>query len=218
MLLIGGDSSLGAAISARASVQGWSVLSTSRKCEQGSSAESGELFLDLSKQDSIEGFFSVIGEKRFQSVIFSIGKTSKKQEDLDEYFRVHLVNALRVITRVAGLVSHERGSSIIYLSSRAALYPSFDVNYSVVKAGLMAGLRSLSRVAPPNQRFLSLAPGLIEDSSMYREMSPAVQENHRLRAGGSLLTMEEFANQCLEIVNNSEDFAQGATIELGPVY
>lgn len=107
---------------------------------------------------------------------------------------------------------------IIYLSSRSALYPSRDMMYSAVKAGMSAALKSMTLQMEPGQAVFSLAPGLIRGSGMYLDMPELTRDDHEKRSKGKLLKVDEFAIELFHVIDHRQDYKNGSIVEIGIRY
>jgi NAD(P)-dependent dehydrogenase (short-subunit alcohol dehydrogenase family) len=91
----------------------------------------------------------------------------------------------------------------VNISSRSAIYGSLDPYYSMAKSSIHALIKSLSKHYAPKIRFFNLVPGLLKNSSMFLAMDTSLRASHELRAGGKLMTVEEFAQYLNEFVLNN---------------
>jgi len=176
------------------------------------------LELDLSRLSSIENFLLEIQIKHFDLIIFLPGITNPKKINLQEYIETHFLHTIILFDRLTQRFAIDSSCCFIFVSSRAAKYPSFDIYYSAIKSGLSAALKSLSAKTHPKSRFLSILPGLITDSGMYWEMPPEIRESHKLRSANSLLSLDEAALAIFEVIQNRHKYANGEMLEIGPIY
>jgi len=224
ILVIGGDSSLGREIISQAKQAGFVVHATSRMSTQNQEVGVKWHFLDLASEDTVNKFFQELETLRFQNIFYCIGKTSHligidfSKDNLSEYFAVQFVMSFILLSRLPTLMTTEVSSTLAYVSSRAALYPSYDIPYAAVKGGLASTTISISKKLQLNQRAIVVAPGLIEDSTMFLEMSPDLQADHRERAGGKLLSLRQAAGYLLEFGSEGSDIQNGVILEIGPKY
>ena len=109
-------------------------------------------------------------------------------------------------------------SQLIYISSRSAIYPSFDFLYAAVKSGLTSFITSLAKRLESPKSAISVAPGLIIDSGMYKKMARDIQDSHHHRSGYRLLSLEDAAQLILKIDCEQSIRQNGQIIEIGPSY
>jgi NAD(P)-dependent dehydrogenase (short-subunit alcohol dehydrogenase family) len=217
LLIIGATSSIAPALVSLAQNREYQVTGTYRNSQKMYGEITEWLKLDLSSQSSVQEFIQDLGGRSFDLVIYLAGATRGKI-DPQEYIESNLLNPLILFEMLTVKLAQETPSCFIFISSRAAKHPSFDVYYSAVKSGLSAALRSLSATAHPDSKFLSLLPGLIVGSNMYEEMDSKVRESHKTRSCNKLLDIKEAASEIFNVVDNKESFVNGEMIEVGPIY
>jgi nucleoside-diphosphate-sugar epimerase len=218
VLILGGDASLAQPILESRFPLGLSITATSRKSGKSDSADLKWLYLDLSDSSSIQSFASKIGESRFQLIAFFVGAPSKEQINPSVYVETHFTNTVGLLRQVMTWLDPNSESTLVFLSSRSAIYSSRDVLYSGVKAGVSAAVKSLSALAPSGSKLFSIAPGLILGSKMAENMPKTLQLDHLTRAHGNLLTTESFSRQLLELLSDTSEIENGSLVEIGPSY
>jgi short-subunit dehydrogenase len=174
--------------------------------------------LDLADQTSVKSFYDYIKNKEFNAILYMIGETSLSDSNKEKYLSTNLVSTVSILENLRNSLNKKDKSIFIYMASRSAIYPSFDLYYSIVKAGLAAAIRSLSLGLLKNQKMLSIAPGLIVGSNMYQSMPDDVKKSHHVRSDNSLLDLENLASEVFKIIDCQEDFENGSLIEVGPKY
>ena len=174
--------------------------------------------LDISNQASIESFNEYIKNKEFRLIIFVIGELSLSESNKEKYLITNLVSATSILESLRNSLDKEDKSVLLYVASRSAIYPSFDLYYSIVKAGLAAAIRSLSLGLLQNQKMLSIAPGLIVGSSMYEKTPKNVRNSHHIRSEYKLLDLKKLAREIFKIIDCQDNFENGSLIEVGPKY
>lgn len=222
LLIIGGTSSLGEAIIAHADINNLTYIATYRDAVPSSRDPKDFLALDLSSISNIETFLNLISNYKFRKIIYCIGSTSGikldslKHSDIEEYFRTQVINAILLIGQLCKRLDDESTSTLAVLSSRAAIYPSFDFCYAASKGALASFVSSLSRQLPPNKKTIVFAPGALLNSNMFREMPVEVQKSHLDRSGETLLSVSQAAELILKILDS--ETASGSIIEIGSSY
>ena len=174
--------------------------------------------LDLADQASIKSFNDYIKNKQFNLIMYMIGELSLSESNKEKYLSTNLLSTVSVLENLRNSLDKEEKSILIYMASRSAIYPSFDLYYSLVKAGLAAAIRSLSLGLLKNQKMLSLAPGLVVGSSMYETMPENVRKSHHVRSDNNLLDLKNLASEVFKIIDCQDDFENGSLIEVGPKY
>ena len=84
--------------------------------------------------------------------------------------------------------------------------------YSMAKSSIHALIKSLNKIYSPRIRFFNLVPGLLKNSAMFFNMHTSLRIDHELRAGGNLMTAEEFALFLYRFVS---DNCRGSNFEIG---
>ena len=218
LLIIGATSSIGPALVLQAQKKGYQVTGTFRSSSKRYDEISEWIELDMSDEVSVKRFTTNLENKQFELVIYLVGATRLNTDNPEDYIKTNFTNPLNLFGILTAKLAQEKPACFIFVSSRAAKYPSFDVYYSAVKSGLCAGLRSLSATAHPESKFLSILPGLIIGSGMYEEMDLKVRDSHRVRSQNQLLDIQETASEIFNVIENSKAFVNGEMIEIGPSY
>lgn len=218
LLIIGATSSIGPALVSLAQKREYQVTGTFRSSLKTYDEISEWIELDLADESSIERFSTDLGNRHFDLVLYLAGATSLKTASPKEYVETNFLNPLRLLEALTVKLAQETPACFVFISSRAAKYPSFDVYYSAVKSGLSSGLRSLNATAHPDSKFLSILPGLIIGSGMYEEMDLKVRESHGIRSGNKLLDIEEAAKEIFQVIDKKDEYINGQMIEIGPSY
>ena len=166
--------------------------------------------LDISSEESISSFESFIQNTQFDNVVSLIGKTfiekhfDKKLSNVSLYLTSYITNLICLFDKViASLDNTKNNSTFTYVSSRAAIYGSFDPYYAATKSALQAYVTSLSNKYPQIDFHLIIS-GLIEESRMFLEMDLANVENHRTRAGNQLAHVDQFGDFLFSAIESKE--------------
>jgi hypothetical protein len=228
LLVIGGNSSLAPQLFELAEADGFDIYATYRGLEVFSNRSDVHwLYLDFSKRESIDLFFSQIEDLNFVRIVFLVGKTSGfkqkiySEDDLESYFRTQLIRPIKVIDRLVSFLESEKPANFIFVSSRAALYGSYDWPYGVAKAGIQNFVTSTSKLIENPKSVLSVASGLIVGSTMQMEMIDEVFDSHKNRAhqnGFELMTIEHFVLQLWKFDPVATLEMNGDVVEIGAVY
>lgn len=167
---------------------------------------------------SIRKFLIMIEKKDFNIILFLAGATNPKKIDLENYLTTHFLHTISLFEDLIKESRQKFPVCFVYISSRAMKYPSFDVYYSAVKAGLVSALRSLSLIAHPESKIISILPGLIQNSQMYFEMDQSIRLSHLKRSNYELLSVEGASLAIFEVIDNKDEFENCALVEIGPTY
>jgi NAD(P)-dependent dehydrogenase (short-subunit alcohol dehydrogenase family) len=225
VLIVGGNSSLASPLIERATQDDFRVLATykNRTRTVKNLSDDSMFELNLESRESIDSLLQSLGGVEFQRIYILIGKLSQQDpynisyESLTNYFQVYGVNLCYLIDRLTTLLSKDIPSFLIFISSRAAISPSYDVMYSSTKACVTSFVRSRASFLHFNQIAVSVTSGLIIGSNMYREMSNQI-DRHLELSGGQLLNVEQFTKELWNLDFESLKSRTSQVINIGPVY
>ena len=218
LLIIGGTASISKEVIKLALERQFKITATFRNKSKCDNSNVNWVQLDLADQASIKSFNDYIKNKQFNLIMYMIGELSLSESNKEKYLSTNLLSTVSVLENLRNSLDKEEKSILIYMASRSAIYPSFDLYYSLVKAGLAAAIRSLSLGLLKNQKMLSLAPGLVVGSSMYETMPENVRKSHHVRSDNNLLNLKNLASEVFKIIDCQDDFENGSLIEVGPKY
>jgi short-subunit dehydrogenase len=218
LLIIGGNSSLSTPVMNLAKEKGYEVTITLREDDINNSEEVNRISLNLNLKGEPHDFLKKIHNETYSVILFLIGETSLSYLDKNKYIKIHLSKTLTLIETLQKNNLKTNDSCLIYMSSRAAIHPSFDPYYSAVKGGMISAIRSLALRSKPNQYIISVVSGLIRGSRMFEDMPQHLQLSHAERAAQNLLTKEEYAFKLFEVIENLELCKNGEYILIGSDY
>ena len=133
LLVVGGTSSLSPQILDHAISCGYQVTATVRRSAEARLENVRWMNFDLEAENEPEDFLKNIKGETFTAIIFLIGETSLKYEDKSKYLSLHFFKTLKLLEALQESLEPKNRSSLIYVSSRAAIHPSF---HSIVPASL----------------------------------------------------------------------------------
>jgi NAD(P)-dependent dehydrogenase (short-subunit alcohol dehydrogenase family) len=178
------------------------------------------LQLDLENGKSIDSFIKEVNSKisHIDSAIFLAGilPGNNLEEydvtDIDNVMTVNFTAQAKVIKGLLPLFDSE--SQIIMISSISAQKGSYDPIYAASKGAILSFVKSLA-VGLGGVRVNAIAPGLVENSTMCKEMSIDRQEFHRQQTSEKkLLTMSDLAEVIYNISQPHWKHLNGACIDL----
>lgn len=106
-------------------------------------------------------------------------------------------------------------SCVLMCSSISAHRGSYDPIYAASKGALLSLVKSLATSLPPGARINAIAPGLIQDSTMFEAMSPERQEHHRNQVPSKqLLRKQDLAEIIFDLCQDHWAHLNGACIDL----
>jgi 3-oxoacyl-[acyl-carrier protein] reductase len=222
VVIIGASSSIGFEISKKFIKCGFNVAGTYSAARVNIQSAIPLAFqLDLFCDQSIEKFAIDLKatEKKISVIIFLSGILPGKSleeydfHDVDKVIGINFCGQAKVLSRIIPMLSHD--ACILMFSSISARRGSFDPIYAASKGALLSFVKSMSSRLPPGVRINALAPGLIEGSSMYLDMDPAIQELHKARShSNSLLSMRDLSEIVFDICQPKWSHLNGACIDL----
>lgn len=225
MLILGATSSLARPFLNIALDEGFGVFATNRNSVSlFENSNLKWLHLDLESQNSINRFLESIANKKFDLIIDFIGENSQLELHnleiikLNKYFSAQITNHIFLLLKIQSLINPN--GALINMSTRSVKYGSFDIPYAAAKSAIHSTIFSLRNKFLENQKVINIVSGLIENSSMFNQMTLENISNHRQRAVKDLLTPVEFANALIEICKNTKDneFNNYSEIIIGPDY
>ena len=221
IVIIGADSSIGNAIISKFRSPSTQIITTYfSKQDIGSEDNICPIKLDLNNNQSIKKF-----EKYVKSILTHIntaiflagilpGKNLKQYNEVDigKVMAVNFTGQAKIIKGLLPLFAS--GSQIIMISSIAAQKGSYDPIYAASKGAILSFVKSLA-TGLDGIRVNVIAPGLIENSTMYKEMSIERQELHRQQTSQKrLLQISDLSDIIYDISQNHWKHLNGACIDL----
>lgn len=178
------------------------------------------LHLDLENDNSIDNYIEKVHliTSHIDIAIFLAGilpgKNLKEYNvtDMEKVMKVNFTGQAKIIK---GLLSiFDSDSQIIMISSISAQRGSYDPIYAASKGAILSFVKSLA-VGLGGIRINAIAPGLIEDSTMYNEMSLDRQKFHRSQTSNNrLINISDLSNIIYDISKDHWKSLNGACIDL----
>jgi 3-oxoacyl-[acyl-carrier protein] reductase len=222
VVIIGASASIGSAIAARFRSASAHVITTyTSRPPSGAGEQPGALFLDLRDDASIEAFARQIEKlsPRIDVAIFLSGVLPGKNlgeyefADIDRVMAVNFNGQAKLIKRMLPLLAAR--SRLLLFSSISAQRGSYDPIYAASKGAILSLVKSLATKLPPGARINAIAPGLIQDSTMYHTMTPDRQSRHRNEVPSKrLLSREDLAEIVFDLCRDHWAHLNGACIDL----
>ncbi len=222
VLIVGASSSIGREISAQFRSASMRVITTHTSTPPHEAGEQSDaLFLDLRDDESIDVFAHKLKEltPRIDIAIFLAGILPGKNlakygfAEIDEVMAVNFNGQAKLLMRMLPLLTTR--SRLIMFSSISAQRGSFDPIYAASKGALLSLVKSLATALPPGARINSIAPGLIQDSAMFQDMTPERQEYHRNQVPSKqLLRPHDLAKIVFDLCQDHWAHLNGACIDL----
>lgn len=221
VLIVGGSSSIGGAIVAKFHSPSTNIITSyfkKKDCKFDDDTQA--LALDLTSDASIENFVTAVKSTipHIHTAIFLAGilpgKSLREYDiaDIENVMTVNFSGQVKLIKRLLPLFI--QGSHIIMISSISAQRGSYDPIYAASKGAILSFVKSFAG-GPEKIRINAIAPGLIQDSTMYNEMTQARQELHRQQTfQKKLLSAADLAGVIYDISQDHWKHLDGACIDL----
>ncbi len=214
ILIVGANSSVASAFISEVTRFNPIIIGTFREdTHDKSSAFLQQVFFDLADLNSLDRFVEYIAPESFHYIYIFVGATSGIDTkngllaSISDYYSMYSARLNYLLGKLGS--SLQVGGTMVFLSSRAAHRSSYDSHYSAAKSSNEGFLLSLSALTQ-DKRILVLAPSLIEDSTMYSQMSENTIKNHRERTRNQLLTMSEVVDKLIEMSMNTIKYPNGS--------
>jgi len=205
VLIIGASSSLGSSVIKAFSTSGYDVLATynSYPIVDIDDEKIISVKLDLSSEKSISHFYGKVSSDNLtiDVCVFLAGLLPGKslkdydQEEINQVMSVNFIGFSQTLKYLLPMFGIE--SQIIIVSSVSAERGSYDPIYAASKGALISFMKSLSQVIPLRTRANAITPGLIEDTTMFNEMSLSRQSFHISQSPTGKLTKKEDLSQII---------------------
>lgn len=222
VLIVGASSSIGNEISSLFRNASMRLITTFKSTPaSGTDEHSDAIYLDLRDDESIESFELKLKERmqRIDIAIFLAGILPGKNlgsydfESIDEVMDVNFNGQAKLLLKIIPMLTAR--SRLLLFSSISAQRGSFDPIYAASKGALLSLVKSLITELPTGARINSIAPGLIQDSSMFIDMAPERQEYHRNQIPSKqLMCPQDLAKIVFDLCQDHWSHLNGACIDL----
>ena len=174
--------------------------------------------LDCNSDESISNFtFECNNLPPLKNLIFLTGILPGKSiqeykfEDINKVVNINFNSIAKIIS---SLTNHfVPDSQILLMSSISGQRGSFDPIYAASKSAIIGLGKSLSQTLTPRTRTNIIAPGLINQSSMFNEMNPERQEYHiQNNPLNKLLPKDSLAEIIYELTTEKWAHLNGAVV------
>ena len=176
-LVIGATGGIGSKTAELLKKNDYQVIKSSSK----KNTDENFMHIDLTDEASI--FKLNEYNQPLDGIIFAAGyepKQSLKEmtmEHQNKMIQIHVTGPLNTIKTL--LKNITENASIIFISSIAAYKGSYDPMYATVKGATISMCKTLAVELSKNKiRVNCIAPGLVEDSVVYKGMTPDFREKH----------------------------------------
>jgi 3-oxoacyl-[acyl-carrier protein] reductase len=222
VLVVGASSPIGMAVANRFADSGMQVQAT--YCRAARPTDTGAISwhsLDVTDEEEIRQFAS-----RFQQagqgldvVVLVAGFLAGKQlsdygfSDVDKTMDINFSGPVKLLASL--LPGLRDGSRVIMFASVSGERGSYDPVYAASKGAVIAFVKSMAVRLAPRTRFVAVAPGLVEGSSMFDEMAPERRDFHRKATPlGRLIEPSEMANIVFDLTRPHWAHANGSCVRI----
>tara|TARA_Y100000589_G_C27174417_1_gene638115 strand:- start:247 stop:924 length:678 start_codon:yes stop_codon:yes gene_type:complete len=206
-LIVGSKSSLGNEIKNLFKLKDYEVYGTSRSYKN--LIDSKKIFLDFEDEKSINDFSNKI--PLIDCLIFSNGiLLGKELVDYDDseftkVFNINIIGPIKLLKKINNKLNP--GCKILFIGSIAGSAGSFDEVYAASKSAINSFVKSLAKKSKNNIRCNCLAPGLIENTTMFKKFSEEDINKHKMQTPTKELnSIKKIAKISFDICQ--EDWAQ----------
>jgi NAD(P)-dependent dehydrogenase (short-subunit alcohol dehydrogenase family) len=221
IIIIGASSSVGNEIISRFNSPSTRIIATYNSKQTYKQKENlTSLKLDLNNNESIENFINELKSivSHIDTAIFLAGILPGKNlkeyilKDIEEVMTINFTGQAKVIKGLLPLFDCD--SHILMISSISAQRGSYDPIYAASKGAVLSFVKSIA-TGLGGTRVNAIAPGLIEDSAMFNEMSIERREFHRQqKSNKQLLQISDFSRIIFDLSRNHWKHLNGACIDL----
>ena len=223
IIILGGSSSIGKSICSKFNTQDNRVISTYflKNDLLNNPKNTESIHLNLNDNESIIDFSQkLISEKISIDILVSLagilpGKNLLEYsfEEIDEVLSVNFSGQAKLIRNILPLLTNK--SKLLLFSSISAQKGSYDPIYSASKGAILSFIKSLLPTIPEGSTINAIAPGLIQDSTMFNDMTKDRQEFHKKQIfSGNLLDKDDLAKIIFDLCQDHWGHLNGACIDL----
>lgn len=223
LVLIGGSSSLGGDICEIFTRENYKVYASYFSNNKKTSTLKNLEFhhLDLTNSSSIKNFSEFLVKKNIKiDVLISLagiipGKNLAEYSDidLDLVSDVNFLGQIKLLKKLLPLITNK--SRLIFLSSISAQKGSYDPIYAASKGAILSFVKSMLLSLPPGSTINAIAPGLIDNSSMFNKMDFEIQKMHaKTTHTGKFLNINDLSKIIFDLCQDHWKHLNGACIDL----
>ncbi len=221
IIILGGSSSIGKAICNQFNTQDNKIISTYLDNSENNPKNTESIYLNLNDNKSIINFSKKLASEKISiDILVSLagilpGKNLLEYsfEEIDEVLSVNFSGQAKLIRNILPLLNNK--SKLLLFSSISAQKGSYDPIYSASKGAILSFIKSVLPVIPEGSTINAIAPGLIQDSTMFKDMTKDRQEFHKKQIfSGNLLDKDDLAKIIFDLCQDHWGHLNGACIDL----
>lgn len=221
ILIVGGSSSIGNEVINKFYKNGYDVISTYSSKNSITNCAYKNFELNLKSEASIMLFIKNLHKIKIKihTIVFLSGVLPGKSlkeysmDEINKVFSINIIGQIFLLKKLNLLLA--TNSCILMMSSISAQRGSFDPIYASSKAAILGLVKSMISHLPKKSRINAIAPGLIEKSKMFDDMSQKRQNFHKEKIhSGKLLSSSDLANIIFDLCQDHWSHLNGACIDL----
>ncbi len=221
IIILGGSSSIGKAICNQFNTQDNKIISTYLDNSENNPKNTESIYLNLNDNKSIINFSKKLASEKISiDILVSLagilpGKNLLEYsfEEIDEVLSVNFSGQAKLIRNILPLLNNK--SKLLLFSSISAQKGSYDPIYSASKGAILSFIKSVLPSIPEGSTINAIAPGLIQDSTMFKDMTKDRQEFHKKQIfSGNLLDKDDLAKIIFDLCQDHWMHLNGACIDL----
>jgi len=221
IIILGGSSSIGKAICNQFNTQDNKIISTYLDNSENNPKNTESIYLNLNDNKSIINFSKKLASEKISiDILVSLagilpGKNLLEYsfEEIDEVLSVNFSGQAKLIRNILPLLTNK--SKLLLFSSISAQKGSYDPIYSASKGAILSFIKSVLPSIPEGSTINAIAPGLIQDSTMFKDMTKDRQEFHKKQIfSGNLLDKDDLAKIIFDLCQDHWGHLNGACIDL----
>ena len=181
-------------------------------------------YIDVTKENSIEQFFSSINVDSLDSLIYSAGVTTKRRGieafDVSDYLKLHDVNLLGAILTLKHaypLLKKAKGKVVVVNSFASRTYSQFSgFEYTITKSGLSGMVKQLAIEWAKDEVLINAVfPSMVETSMLRSSVDEStLQAIEKEIPLGRVAKPREIASAVEFLVSDKNTYMTGAGIDI----
>ena len=225
ILLIGGSSSVGQNLCLKIDKKLFNIYITyyknSNVIKNKSLTHINKFLVDLNNDEEIIKLIDNFKKKKinFHKILFMQGSINSnkihkyKNQNIKEIVNLNLLSIYFFVNNSKSILN--KRCLLIFLSSISAYKGSYDPFYSSTKSALIGLTKSIAKNNSPNVKCLCVAPGLIKDSKMYKDMNTNIRNIHlKNTPNKELLNLNDFSMILIDLLKPHWRHANGSIIDI----
>ncbi len=222
-VIIGGTSGIGFETACYLRDSGYDVIIGGRSKRERAEGIACE-YIDVTKEESVEQFFSSINTNSLDSLVYSAGVTIKRKsiEDFSvtDYLKLHDVNLLGAILTLKyayPLLKKAKGKVVVVNSFASRTYSQFSgFEYTITKSGLSGMVKQLAVEWAKDEVLINAVfPSMVETSMLRNSVdAPVLEAIEKEIPLGRVAEPKEIASAIEFLISSKNTYMTGAGIDI----